>query len=142
MRTAKRAGTRKRAVTDSYFALVRRFPLRRIRDQAEHAEAMSIITDLMRRGDDKLDSGEGEYLETLAQLISNWELERLTWRRPTPLEALRHLMEAHGMTSGDLARLIGSSSAASMILREERAMSKTHIRKLADHFGVKADLFP
>jgi len=102
---------------------------------------MRVATQLMIRGDEDLKQGEVDYLDTLAQLIASYERDRWPFPRPTPLRMLKHLMEARGMGTGDLARLLGSPSAASMILRGQREMSKTHIRKLADHFSVSTDLF-
>jgi HTH-type transcriptional regulator / antitoxin HigA len=59
----------------------------------------------------------------------------------TPLETLEHLMQESGMTQAHLARVLGSRSAASLILGGQRELSKGHIRKLAAHFKVSAALF-
>jgi len=129
--------TGKRKVTDSYFDLVRGFPLRKIRSGAEHTEAKGIVRRLMLKGDEKLDAGECDYLETLARLVGDYEAARYLSgaNRPLPLEILQHLMEERGMKPKDLGSLIGVS-AASMVLNGHQEMSKDHIRKLASHFGV------
>ena len=54
---------------------------------------------------------------------------------------LEYLMEESGMTQADLGRLLGNRALASLILGRHRELSKTHIRKLADHFKVSAALF-
>lgn len=56
---------------------------------------------------------------------------------PTPLGALRFRMEQGGHTRADLAKLIGSSRATE-ILAGKRALSKAHIRLLADEWGIPA----
>jgi antitoxin component HigA of HigAB toxin-antitoxin module len=45
------------------------------------------------------------------------------------------------MTSSALGELLGHRSLGSKLLRGKRQLSKTHIRILADHFKVRADLF-
>ena len=137
------SSTRARAarVGDDYLLLVKRFPLRKIRSNAEHARALEIARELSLRGDARLTEGEADYLEALAQFISVYERETVTIPRSTPLQVLRHLMEAHQMRPIDLGKLLGSKSNATMILRGQRELSKTHIRKLADYFAVPADLF-
>ena len=55
--------------------------------------------------------------------------------------SFRFLMEQNDMKPADLGRLLGSRSAASMILSGKRALSKTHIRNLATHFKLDASVF-
>lgn len=45
------------------------------------------------------------------------------------------------MKSADLGRLLGDRGLASLILNGHRAMSKKHIRILADYFKVEPGLF-
>lgn len=58
-----------------------------------------------------------------------------------PLDILRHLMAEHEMNASDLGRLLNERSLGPKILNGTRELSKAHIRKLAQHFGVPADLF-
>lgn len=87
-----------------------------------------------------MDAGESDYLETLAGLVESYERERFPIGRATPLQVLEHLMEARDMRPSDLGKLIGMS-AATMILKGDRELSKAHIRKLADYFNVSPALF-
>ena len=50
-------------------------------------------------------------------------------------------MREGGLKVADIGRLIGSPSAASMILSGDREMSKSQIRTLAAHFKVEASYF-
>ena len=68
-----RTSTRKQSKTDPYMNLVRRFPLKPIRDDKMHAEAVEIIGKLMGRD---LDSGTGDYLDTLILLANSPGLTR------------------------------------------------------------------
>jgi len=45
------------------------------------------------------------------------------------------------MTASDLGRLLGQRQLGATILRGDRKLSKTHIRRLAEHFHVDAGLF-
>lgn len=135
---------RRGQVADSYLALVKRVPIRRIRSDAEHAAAMKVSRELMLRGTvDRLDEGEGDYLEALSRFIEEYERTRFLrdFKAPTAVDKLKFLMEQRDMSAADLGRVLGSSSAASMILRGDREISKAHIRRLSEHFSVSPALF-
>lgn len=129
-------------ISDTYFEWIKRFPLRKIRGDAEHSEARKIIRELLNRGDENLDQGEVDYLEALARFVEDYEKSRFKIMpdRPTPPQVLKHLMEARRLRPADLGALIGESTA-SMFLNGRRQLSKAHIRKLADYFGVSPALF-
>jgi HTH-type transcriptional regulator/antitoxin HigA len=125
---------------DSYMKLVRRFALKPLKTDDEHARAVRVVADLMGRD---LDAGAGAYLETLILLVNKYEDERHTpdGARLTPQQALRAIMTANSLTQADIGKIIGSESAVSMFLKGERELSKSHIRALAERFKVTADLF-
>lgn len=131
---------RRRAKADSYAGLVRRFPLRPIRNDAEHERAVEVVGGLIGR---KLDQGASDYLDTLVLLVNKYEDERHTpgGLDLSPRDALRAIMAANNLTQADVGNVIGSESAVSMFLSGRRALSKSHIRKLAERFRVDAGLF-
>ena len=59
----------------------------------------------------------------------------------TPVDALRHFMDAHGLGVSALGRIVGSQGTLSDVLAGRRELSKTMIRRVADHFGVSPALF-
>jgi antitoxin component HigA of HigAB toxin-antitoxin module len=140
MKSASRKTT---TAPDSYFDLVRRSPLRKIGTAREHAEALRLVRELTRKGDEKLDEGEVDYLAALAHFVSAYERNkyRVALPRPSPLQMLKHFMGERGMAAADLGRVIGSASAASMVLRGQRELSKSQIRTVAEHFNVDPGLF-
>ncbi|HUD98652.1 MAG TPA: hypothetical protein VMR62_03700 [Bryobacteraceae bacterium] len=77
----------------------------------------------------------------MSLLIRQFEESRYALGHAEPIEALRVLMESHGLRQRDLVPVFGSSSVASDVLNGKRALSKTHIRKLAGFFHVPAGLF-
>jgi HTH-type transcriptional regulator/antitoxin HigA len=128
---------------DDYLRLVRIFPLRKLRTEAEHAEALKISGKLIGR-DRKLTHGESEYLGVLAMLIQEFERSRQDNHLPraSGIDVLKHLMAEHAMTQKQLAHLLGvGESAASMILSGTRELTKSHIDKLSQHFGVGVGAF-
>ena len=84
----KHAATKRVAVGDGYLQLVSEFPLRRIRTHKEHADAVGYLAELGIRGETR--AGAEDYVETLAQLIEDYEkdaglkmdLSHLTPARP------------------------------------------------------------
>jgi HTH-type transcriptional regulator/antitoxin HigA len=134
--------TKQRQVTDSYMALIEQFALRPIRNRKEYAVAEAML-DRLALLDDKLDPGEVDYLETLELLIEAYDLQHavIEPHGDTPLERLKYLIEQNGLGSSALGDLLGSRPLASMILKGERSLSKTHIRKLAERFCIDAGFF-
>jgi HTH-type transcriptional regulator/antitoxin HigA len=124
---------------DTYMELVRRFPLKMIKNDDEHEQAANMISELMGRD---LDSGAGDYLDALLVLVNKYEDEyHAIDETMTPQQALRSLMESNQLSQADIGRIIGSESAVSMFLKGDRDLSKTQIKKLANRFKVDASLF-
>ncbi len=128
-------------IRDDYLDLVKRFPLRPLKDDNEHAEAVEIVQELLTR---KLTSGEGQYLDGLIVFVTKYEdeLPAIDTDTVTPQEALRFLMESNGLSQAQIARIAGASvSAVSMFLSGTRGLSKPAIKALAERFKVSADVF-
>ena len=107
----------------------------------EYDIAASILDELVLR--DNLSKGESDYLDALATFVEAYDDKHfpIDSIKLKPLDILRSLMEQSEMTSSDLGKLLGSRSAASMVLSGKRAMSKSHIRKLAARFKLDASVF-
>jgi len=123
-----------------YAGLCRLLTPRPIHDKAEF-ENVTEITDKM--AGHRLTADQEDYFDLLCRLIEDYEKERgLPAPKVTGLEALRRLLEANDMSAADLARLLGvHRTLGAMILRGERQLTLAHVRKLAKHFSVSADLF-
>jgi HTH-type transcriptional regulator/antitoxin HigA len=124
-----------------YLRLVRRFPLRPLRNTKEYDIAASILDELVLH--DNLSKGESDYLDALTTFVEAYDDKHfpIDTGHLKPLDLLRFLMEQNEMSSADLGKLLGSRSAASMILSGKRGMSKSHIRKLATRFKLDASVF-
>lgn len=138
----KHSSKQRARVADGYLRLVMEFPLRRIRTRKEHEEAVGFLAELGIRGEKQ--AGTEDYIETLAQLVDDYEKDaamKVDLSHLTPVDALRHLMEAHGIGVSALGRIVGSQGTLSEVLAGRRELSKAMIRKLAAHFGVSPALF-
>jgi antitoxin component HigA of HigAB toxin-antitoxin module len=124
-----------------YAGLCRILTPRPIRDKVD-LENVTEVTDAM--AGHRLTPDQEDYFDLLCRLIEDYEKEhaQLDTSKVTGLEALQHLLEAHDMNAADLARLLGvHRTLGAMILRGERQLTLAHVRTLAKHFGVSADLF-
>ena len=128
-------------VAPDYLKLVRRFPIRPIRNLSDHAEAIEVLHSLVGRVE--LTRGQLDYLDALAYFVETYERENTTLKLEamTPIELLRHLMEQNGMNITDLGYVVGSRGLASEILSGKRGLSKTIIGRLSAHFRVSPVLF-
>ena len=139
-RAGKRAPTI-RAAAD-YLALVKAFPLRPIRNEAEYDLAAEMLDRLVTRID--LTPGETDYMEMLTLSVQAYDDEHNDPELASdlaPLEVLRFLMDQHSMSTTDLGEVLGSKGVASEVLHGKRDLSKGHISKLAERFAVDPGVF-
>lgn len=111
-----------------------------IKTEEENNRLLAIVEQLMKKGDD-LTAEEGELLELLSNLISDFEDKHYPIKEPSPLEMLQHLMEARELTAKDLWDVFGSKGVTSEVLSGKRGISIAHIKKLATFFDVSPELF-
>jgi HTH-type transcriptional regulator / antitoxin HigA len=137
-RTTGKSPTKDR--DEDYLALVRRFPLRPIRSEAEYEGAARLLDSLVLRG---LSPGESDYLDVLTLLVQAYDDEQdpAGHAESSPAELLRALVEHRGITTTALGRVIGSKGVASELLNGKREPSKAQIRKLAEFFRVEPGAF-
>lgn len=124
-----------------YAGLCRLLLPRPISDKVD-LDNVTEITDAM--AGHKLTADQEDYFDLLCRLIEDYEKEhaQLTAPKVSGLNALQHLLDTHDMTAADLARLLDvHRTLGAMILRGERQVTLNHVRILAKHFGVSADLF-
>lgn len=123
-----------------YAGLCRILTPRPIHDNVDF-ENVTEITDAM--AGHKLTADQEDYFDLLCRLVEDYEKEQgLPAPKASGLDALQHLLDAHNMSAADLARLLDvHRTLGAMILRGERQLTLTHVRKLAKHFNVSADLF-
>ena len=78
----------------------------------------------------------------LSTLIESYEKQQSPRRKPSPAEALAHLIDAKQVTRAEVARATGiPRSTISNILSGRRQISKGNLSKLASFFGVDPRVF-
>jgi HTH-type transcriptional regulator / antitoxin HigA len=113
-----------------------------IHDKVSYGNAMEMIRRLAVVP--ALNEHQTRYLDTLCVLVAAYEKDHRTVGKAKrkPLEVLREFVAEHGMKIRELGALLGvSESAASMILKGDRALTLDHVRKLAERFKVSTALF-
>ena len=138
MKTA--ANTTFSTLPKSYAGLVAMHMPRPIHDKVGYNNAVEMIHALAGH---KLTADQDDYLSILAKLVEDYEQENL----PEPklvsgIESLKFLLQEHKMSPADLGNILGvNRSIAYRILKGGRNLTAEHVKKLAGHFSVSADLF-
>ena len=135
--------------TDRYMELIRAFPLRPVRTKKAYHAAGKVLDALAVRDEKALTADEADYLDVLTDLIEAYDNEHYPLPLGAPLtDRLNAIMEESGMSRADFGRLIApemtdsaASSLASKVLNGMRELSKTHIRRLSEHFKLEAGYF-
>lgn len=119
-----------------YEKLIKRFPLRPIRDDAQNEQAAEICDMLIDRGD-SLSQAERDYLEVLTDLISKYESK---WDDEcadmSPRDLIQYLMKQNDLAQKDLVPEFGSPSRVSEFLNGERRLSLEQAKRLAERFRL------
>ena len=111
-----------------------------IQTEEENDRMLAEVEKIMRKGED-LSPEEDALLRLMATLIQDFEERFYKPGESTPLEILRHLMEARDLKQSDLLEVFGSKGITSEVVNGKRNISKAHAKALGRFFGVAADLF-
>lgn len=131
--------TAARALPETYFKLVKRFPLTHLRDDAHLNAALEVIDGLLRQD---LDEGARAYLDVLTDLVEGYEDQHVRIPDASEVDVLRELMAANGLSQPKLARSVGiAQSTISAVLGGTRSLTKQQVIKLAQFFGISPAAF-
>jgi len=109
-------------------------PIRSARDLREALARMEVLWGA------KPGTPHGDELDVLADLVEAYESRHHPIGPGSGLRALKHLMQANGLSQGDLPE-IGSQGVVSEVLAGKRELNVRHIRALAARFKVSAGVF-
>lgn len=112
-------------------------PIRNEADYDDRVALLNALIDVVR--DDEAHPLAG-LMELVGDLIENYENTHYPMPEAEPREALRFLMEEHGLKQGELPE-IGSQGIMSEILAGKRAINARQAKLLAARFGVSAGVF-
>jgi len=139
MKTATRI--RFRDLPKDYAALCQVFLPRPIHDAADYGNTVE-ITDAMALWQENFSMGQRDYFDLLCSLIEDYDAEHVKWPRLKGRDVLQHLLDERGLAAADLSRILGGSrNLGAMILRGDRNLTLSHVRRLASYFKVGAELF-
>jgi len=108
-----------------------------IKTDNEYRSSMERLSFLM---DAEPGTPEGEELELLSLLISDYENEHYPIALPDPIDAIKFRMQQQGLTQKDLEPLIGSQSKVSEVLNHRRPLSLSMIRNLHHELEIPAEV--
>ena len=124
---------------DSYFDLVKRFPLAHIKDDSELRGAVKMINELLQQD---LDIGSQAYFDVLADLVEAYEAAHVLIPDASEADVLRELMTANRLSQSKLAKEVGvSASTISAVLSGARSLTNEQVVKLAKFFRVSPSVF-
>jgi len=125
---------------DQYLDLVRQFPLRPLRSDADLDAAVAVIDALIDRP--RLTAPEQDYLDVLSDLVEAHEAVAVPMRPVGDAELLRFLIEQKGVTQAAVATGAGiAESTVSAVLAGKRKLNRTQIAGLARYFYVEPGTF-
>lgn len=121
---------------EAYERLIKRFPLRPIRDNEQNERAGEICDTLLERGD-SLRPAERDDLEILTDLIAKYESK---WNdncnEMSPPALIQYIMDQNNLAQKDLVQEFGSPSRVSEFLKGERRLSLEQAKRLAERFRL------
>lgn len=126
----------------NYTELISQHPIKKIKTEAENEHYLELygqLSDLYIKNPDY--EYLGEYLETLAIIIEEFEEKAYPIQKASGVEVLQFLMEQHNLKQKDLVDIFKTVSILSEILNGKRTLTLEHIRKLSERFNVTADSF-
>jgi len=124
---------------DTYFALVKEFPLAHIQDDAHLAAAQEMIDRLLEQ---EVDRGARAYLDVLTDLVEAYEDEHYPISDASEAEVLGELMRSHGLSQQRLSKKVGiAQSTLSAVLSGSRTLTKGQVIALAEFFGISPAAF-
>ncbi len=136
--TSTRALYGKRA--DRYLELIRQFPLRPLRTDADLDAAVAVVDALIDQDD--LSAPEQDYLDVLSDLVEAYEEAAVPIKPVGDAEMLRFMIEAKGITQTQVAKAAGiAESTISEVLAGKRKLNRTQVGKLARYFHVEPGVF-
>ncbi|HHB1548416.1 TPA: type II toxin-antitoxin system HigA family antitoxin [Vibrio parahaemolyticus] len=105
-----------------------------VSNQEEHSAALDRITHLW--GLPQITPKQSNELEMLVSLVQEYEAEHTPIPLPDPVAAIIFRMEEQGLTSKDLAPIIGSQSLVESILNKTKSLTPTIIQRLHKSLNI------
>ena len=128
------------AITTHFRALSSIVPLHPVRSHADYEKAVSILNQLLDAGASDENHPLADLVETLGELIGDYDDLYFQLEEPSGAGVLRFLMDQHGLKQADLPE-VGTQGVVSEILHEKRDLNVRQIKLLAKRFHVDPAVF-
>ena len=84
-------------------------------------------------------SPQADLLELLVVLIEDYEEKHFPMPEPDPVEAIKFRMEQQGLTTSDLAKVLGGRNRASEVMGRKRPLSMAMVKNLVRQWQIPAE---
>ena len=111
-----------------------------IRDEDHYVRMVAILEALLSETQGNEAHPAMGLVDIVGDLIEGYEAKQTPMPEVTGVQALRFLMEQHGLKQSDLSD-IGSQGVISEILTGKRELNVRQVRALSERFGVSAATF-
>lgn len=123
----------------SYVKLLKTFPPRPIKTEAEFIATQKVIDSLIDHGE--LTPDEEDYLDVLGTLVYEYETKHVQIPDINGVELLKALIDESNLRQKDLVPIFKTESIVSEVLNGQRKLTAAHIQKLADFFHISQAAF-
>lgn len=109
-----------------------------IRTEADYEAALNAIAKLM---DAESGTPKGDRLDVLTTLVEAYERKAHPIVSPDPIEAIKHTLDARGLTNKDLENILSSRRERVWeVMHYKRPLSLIMIRRLSREIGIPAEV--
>lgn len=132
-----------KAFAPAWNSLQAAFPvkIRPIRNEEHYEQMVAVMNALLDTVGDDEEHELADLLDLVGQLVEDYEASRHALPEAAPHEALRFLMDRHGLHQADLAEELGGQPVVSDILNGKREINARQAKALAARFGVSPAVF-
>ena len=106
----------------------------------EYQNLVGVLDSLVDEVGNNQDHKLAPVMETIGNLIGNYENQKHEIKEASPVDALKYLMLEHGLKQSDLKE-IGSQGVVSEILMGKRTLNLEQIKKISIRFHVSPLVF-
>lgn len=111
-----------------------------IRDDGHYRRLSERLDVLVEVAAAEVGSPLWDLVELIGDRLREYEARAHPWGEVEPVEALRYLMQAHGLTQSDLPE-VGNQGVVSEILAGNLELNVRQVRALGERFGVDPAVF-
>lgn len=101
---------------------------------------VKILDDIIDEVGDNQNHKLAPVMETIGNLIENYEIQEYRINESSPVEVLKYLMQEHGLRQSDLKE-IGSQGVVSEILTGKRTLNIEQVKRISNKFHVSPLVF-